>query len=88
MAKWTLTIKNNETGEETTEQTNGIFAVVDVEQGTRNCFMTNCNGFDLISLFTGVMKLLEEVKKKHQEHWAIAEGFVAFKKSKEGENDE
>ena len=87
MEKWKITITDNETGEIESHDTNAIFLVTDNEKGTWNSFRTSCNGLELCSLFSGVIELLEQAKNKHSGLWEIAEGFVAFKKNMEGEQD-
>lgn len=89
MAKFTVTITDNETGKVESEDTNAIFLVADVgDKGTWNSFRTNCSGLELCALFSSVIELVKKVRSKHKEWWSIAEGFIEFKEFKEGENNE
>lgn len=63
MAKWTLTIKDNETGEIDTIETNAIMAGIDEEGGSRTLFMTHCNVIDYSATLYAAKKAVYQAEK-------------------------
>ena len=89
MERYTVTIKDHETGEITEIKTNTIIGSCRVEKGCKGIFLTYASKADIAYTVAGVLSLLEETVAE-VEPFAYLAGLELYnggkKEEKEGEN--